>query len=284
MSLLRYTLKSIAGARIRFLLTTLAVVVGVAFTVGVFVTTDGLRSTFGDLSEDIFEGVDLSVRSEVEFGDRDFGAPLVDPALVDDIRSVDGVAAAEGGVFEFNVIAIDSNGEALESIGPPQMGVSWPEDQQLSQVSVWPDGISRPPRGGGEFARRENILETRCEEANPTGGFAIGGPGLAEQPQALVAQWRGDCARWRFGRAQQVPAKIADVEREQQHDEVAHHRIELFTAGPGRRARAQAHAADFRPSTRAAARARRRRSGSAGVFSLRPVANPPWRRAPRRRA
>ncbi|MCY4192892.1 MAG: FtsX-like permease family protein [bacterium] len=209
MSLLRYTLKSIAGARIRFLLTTLAVVVGVAFTVGVFVTTDGLRATFGDLSEDIFEGVDLSVRSEVEFGDRDFGAPLVDPALVDDIASVNGVAAAEGGVFEFNVIAIDSNGEALESIGPPQMGVSWPQDQQLSQVSVWPDGISRPPRGGDEFAldadtARENGFElgNRYRIITPTGtreftlvGLFRFGSGEDATVGAQIAAWDAQTAQ-----------------------------------------------------------------------------------------
>ncbi|MCY3634956.1 MAG: FtsX-like permease family protein [bacterium] len=144
----------------------MSVVIGVAFTVGVFVTTDGLRSTFGDLSEDIFRGVDLSVRSESEFGDRELSAPLLDPGLQEVVRSVDGVAAAEGGVFEFNVIAIDSDGEPLTSFGPPQMGVAWPADDLLSQVSVWPDGISRPPRGPEEFA-----MDARTALDN---GFEIG--------------------------------------------------------------------------------------------------------------
>ena len=137
-----------------------------AFTVGVFVTTDGLRATFGDLSEDIYRGVDLSVRSQTEFGDRELNAPLVDPALQDVVRSVDGVAAADGGVFEFNVIAIEPDGEPLTSFGPPQMGVSWPTDDLLSQVSVWPDGISRPPRGPDEFA-----MDARTALNN---GFEIG--------------------------------------------------------------------------------------------------------------
>ena len=174
--LIRYALKSIAGTRIRFLLTTLSVVIGVAFTVGVFVTTDGLRSTFGDLSEDIFRGVDLSVRSQSEFGDRELSAPLIDPALQEVVRSVDGVAAADGGVFEFNVIAIDADGEPLTSFGPPQMGVSWPTDELLSQVSVWPDGISRPPSGPDEFAMdattaRDNGFEIgeRYRVSTPTG-------------------------------------------------------------------------------------------------------------------
>lgn len=147
-----------------------------AFTVGVFVTTDGLRSTFGDLSDDIFRGVDLSVRSQSEFGDRELNAPLVDPALQDVVRSIDGVAAAEGGVFEFNVIAIDADGEALTSFGPPQFGVAWPDDELLSQISVWPDGVSQPPRGPDEFAMdartaRENGFEIgeRYRVSTPTG-------------------------------------------------------------------------------------------------------------------
>ena len=164
--MIRYTLKSLAGTRIRFILTTLSVIIGVAFTVGVFITTDGLRSTFGDLSEEIFLGVDLSVRAETEFGDRELSAPLIDPSLVEIIQSTEGVAAAEGGVFEINIIAIDPNGDPLSSFGPPQMGVSWPNDQQLSQLTIWPDGISRPPMNADEFA-----MDATTAQDN---GFEIG--------------------------------------------------------------------------------------------------------------
>ena len=207
--LIRYALKSIAGTRIRFLLTTLSVVIGVAFTVGVFVTTDGLRATFSDLSEDIFRGVDLSVRSQAEFGDREFSAPLVDPALEEVVRSVDGVAAAEGGIFEFNVIAIKPDGEALSSFGPPQMGVSWPTDDLLSQVSVWPDGISQPPQGPDEFAMdagtaRENGFEIgeRYRVSTPTGtrtftlvGHFRFGTGEEATVGAQIMAWDVETAR-----------------------------------------------------------------------------------------
>lgn len=190
------------------MLTTLSVVIGVAFTVGVFVTTDGLRSTFGDLSEDIFRGVDLSVRSESEFGDRELSAPLLDPDLQDVVRSVDGVAAAEGGVFEFNVIAIEPDGEPLTSFGPPQMGVAWPTDDLLSQVSVWPDGISRPPRGPDEFAMdvhtaRDNGFEVgeRYRVSTPTGtkeftlvGHFLFGTGEDATVGAQIMAWDVDTA------------------------------------------------------------------------------------------
>ncbi|WP_419848939.1 ABC transporter permease [Candidatus Poriferisocius sp.] len=134
------------------MLTTLAVVVSVGFTVGVLVTTSGLRSTFDNLSADIFQGVDLSVRPELAFGDRGESGTLVDPELLDDVRSVDGVAAAVGTVVEFNVIPITADGEALELVGPPQIGIGWPSDDSLGALEVWPDGVSRVPDVPDEFA------------------------------------------------------------------------------------------------------------------------------------
>ena len=134
------------------MLTTLAVVVSVGFTVGVLITTSGLRSTFGNLSQDIFEGVDLSVRRELAFGDRSQSEPLLDPELLEVVRSVEGVAAATGTVVEFSVVPITADGEALELAGPPQIGVGWPSDERLGALEVWADGVSRPPNGPDEFA------------------------------------------------------------------------------------------------------------------------------------
>ena len=133
------------------MLTTLAVVVSVGFTVGVLITTSGLRSTFDNLSEDIYEGVDLAVRPALVFGQRGESGTQVDPGLLDDVRSVDGVAAAVGTVIEFNVIPITADGEAVELFGPPQIGIGWPDDDSLGALEVWPDGVSRPPSGPDEF-------------------------------------------------------------------------------------------------------------------------------------
>ena len=50
MTLLRYSLRNIASTKIRFALTSLSVVAGVALTVGVLINTDGLRSSLGGLA------------------------------------------------------------------------------------------------------------------------------------------------------------------------------------------------------------------------------------------
>ena len=155
MFLLRLTLKNIAARKFLFLGTALSVVLGVSFVVGVFIVTDSLRATFDDIADDIAGSIDLRVRSEIEFGDR-LNAPEVDPALADEIAGVDGVAAVTGGVAAWNVVIIDSDGEPLQSFGPPQFGVSWSDEQALSELFL---AEGRPPGGPNEFATNSGTAE-----------------------------------------------------------------------------------------------------------------------------
>ena len=155
MFLLRLTLKNIAARKFLFLGTALSVVLGVSFVVGVFIVTDSLRATFDDIADDIAGSIDLRVRSEIEFGDR-LNAPEVDPALADEIAGVDGVAAATGGVAAWNVVIIDEEGEPLQSFGPPQFGVSWSDEQALSELFL---AEGRPPGGPNEFATNSGTAE-----------------------------------------------------------------------------------------------------------------------------
>ncbi|MCE2531537.1 MAG: FtsX-like permease family protein [Acidimicrobiia bacterium] len=155
MFLLRLTLKNIAARKFLFLGTALSVVLGVAFVVGVFIVTDSLRATFDDIADDIAGSIDLRVRSEIEFGDR-LNAPEVDPALADEIAGIDGVAAVTGGVAAWNVVIIDSDGEPLQSLGPPQFGVSWSDEEALTELFL---AEGRPPAGPDEFATNSGTAE-----------------------------------------------------------------------------------------------------------------------------
>ncbi|NIR39329.1 MAG: hypothetical protein GWN79_21910, partial [Actinobacteria bacterium] len=78
--ILKLIRRNIRGKPFRFLLTCSAVTMGVMFTVGVFVFTDGLRATFGNLSEDIEGSIEYAVRTRIDFGDQDLVATPVDPA------------------------------------------------------------------------------------------------------------------------------------------------------------------------------------------------------------
>ena len=155
MFLLRLTLKNIANRKFLFLGTALSVVLGVSFVVGVFIVTDSLRATFDDIADDIAGSIDLRVRSELEFGDR-LNAPEVDPALATEIAGVDGVAAVTGGVAAWNVVIIDPDGEPLQSLGPPQFGVSWSDEEALTELYL---AEGRPPEGPNEFAANAGTAE-----------------------------------------------------------------------------------------------------------------------------
>ena len=154
MTLLRYSLRNIASTKIRFALTSLAVVAGVALTVGVLINTDGLRSSLSGLAGRLYDHVDLSVRSQSSLGDVDQweDLALLDPSLTDQLEAIDGVETASGAVSEFSVVVIDASGDALDpGLGGQQAGMGWPTDESLGRVFVLDDGVSRRPSGADEF-------------------------------------------------------------------------------------------------------------------------------------
>ena len=154
MTLLRYSLRNIAGTRVRFALTALAAAVGVSLTVGVLINTDGLRRSFSDLAGRLYDHIDLSVRSQSTLGDVEQweDLPLLDPSLKDRLEAVDGVEKAAGAVSQWSVVAIDGDGNAVDPGTSLQGGMGWPEDESLGRVFVLDDGVSRRPSGPDEFA------------------------------------------------------------------------------------------------------------------------------------
>lgn len=175
MFLLRLTLKNIANRKFLFLGTALSVVLGVSFVVGVFIVTDSLRAAFDEIADDIAGSIDLRVRSEVEFGDQ-LNAPLVDPALADELAEFDGVSATTGGVVAWNVVIIDADGEPLQSVGPPQLGVSWSGEPALTELYL---AEGRRPQNSGEFATNSLTAETE--------NLTIGGTYQVSLPEGTQA-------------------------------------------------------------------------------------------------
>ena len=155
-------------------------VIGVALTVGVLIATDGLRNSLNDLSGKIYEKYDFTVRAASDVGDRNEGVPLLPPSMRDVLASIDGVEATAGLTQEFNTVAIDGDGNALDPGLGRQIGYGWPEAESLSTVYVYPDGVSRRPNGPDEFVidhftGRENNFEIgqRYQVATPTGTYSF---------------------------------------------------------------------------------------------------------------
>ncbi|NNE75104.1 MAG: FtsX-like permease family protein [Acidimicrobiales bacterium] len=112
--MLRHTLRSITSNKARFLLTTLVVVLGVTFVVASFALADSLRDTFGQLSADVNEGIDVQIQAIDEFdvaGQTGNNLP-VPASVLDDVRQLDGVNNAAGGIFFFSTFPIDGQGRS----------------------------------------------------------------------------------------------------------------------------------------------------------------------------
>jgi len=160
--MLRLTIRNLTANKARFAMTTFAVVLGVGFVVASFVLSDGLRSSFGDLSDEITVGTDLQVRPVSEFGE-----PLpLDQDLVGSISAIDGVEAVAGFVSANDnaMQPVKSDGTTITSAGPPQLTFSWVADQGLGSFTLV-DGTA--PDEPGEFA-----MDIDGAEAN---GFVVGG-------------------------------------------------------------------------------------------------------------
>jgi len=138
--MLHTTWKGLLGHKFRFVATALAVTLGVAFMAGTLVLTDTIRTTFDNLFANVYQGTDAVVRAKAAFeGPPGAGTQRgrVDAALVDTVRRVDGVAAAEGDVGGYaRLIGKDGTALGNPATGAPTLGLSWTENTALNTFTI----------------------------------------------------------------------------------------------------------------------------------------------------
>jgi putative ABC transport system permease protein len=143
----RIALKSTLARKGRIVLTSLAVIAGCAFLSGVFVFSDTIRGSFDRLFANAYAGTDAFVRSSNVI-EGDFGAESRDrlsDSLIGEIRSLPGVAEAEGDIQGFSRIAT-ADGTVIGQQGPPKFGGVYIE----SDSSPWDIVEGQPPLGADQ--------------------------------------------------------------------------------------------------------------------------------------
>ena len=136
------TLKTIRAKKARFVLTAVAVMLGVAFMAGTLVLTDTIKQTYNDLAGQVYKDTDAVVRSAstVE-ADNTTTRGSIDAALLDQVRAVPGVAAAEPQVLGVALV-VGHDGELLDSSRNRAIpiGMAWESDgcatKQASAAAV----------------------------------------------------------------------------------------------------------------------------------------------------
>src|SRR5437764_605684 len=122
------TRKGLVAHKFRLLLTSISIVLGVAFVAGTFVFTDTIGSVFDHLFTQTTSGTDAVVRAKLPFkihtqgGGQQDRAPVPD-SLVPLVRSTPGVAEAQGSVNGYALVT-GKDGKAVEGQAPT-LGVSW---------------------------------------------------------------------------------------------------------------------------------------------------------------
>src|SRR3954471_2543277 len=145
----KVTLKGIASKKVRFLLTGIAVMLGVAFISGTFVLTATISNTFDGLFSDIYQHTDAVVRAKETFnGSFGAGRGTISADLLPTVRRASGVDKADGEVQGLAII-VDKHGDALGSNGrgAPTFGFAYAPDRELSTIHVVE---GRGPRTGDD--------------------------------------------------------------------------------------------------------------------------------------
>ena len=113
----KVTIKGILAKKVRFALTGVAVMLGVAFVSGTFVLTATISQTFDNLFSNIYQHTDAVVREkEVFSGNFGAGRGRVSDTVLPVVKSATGVAQADGIVQGIAVI-VDKHDKALGSNG-----------------------------------------------------------------------------------------------------------------------------------------------------------------------
>jgi putative ABC transport system permease protein len=142
------TLRGILARKLRLALTTLAVLLGVAFVTGTYVLTDTIERSFDLIFRRTVTDVDLVVRARDPYtGGGSQRTRIPDSALAP-VRAVDGVATADGTTFGYAQF-VDGDGNSIQNGLAPTIGLSWPESG-AGPLELADDGESRAPRGQRE--------------------------------------------------------------------------------------------------------------------------------------
>ncbi|ODB79049.1 MULTISPECIES: ABC transporter permease [Micromonospora] len=166
--MLRLTLRQVRADGLRLLLSSLAIVLGVAFVAGTLMFTDGMRAGAYERAGEFDRHTDLAAYAETD--------PLP-PALVDRVRALDGVAAAAG--------ELTGSAGVVGADGRPVLGyavlAAVPTEAALQSYDVVAGRL--PQRPGEVVLDDETVAEQRFTVGGPV---SIGGRDGAARPYTLV--------------------------------------------------------------------------------------------------
>src|SRR4051794_24068938 len=171
----RTTVKTLLARKLRLVTTGLAVLLGVAFMAGTLVLTDTIGHTFDNLFANVYGTTDAVVRAPSTFeAQGQDQRPRVPAGLVEQVASVPGVAAAEGGITGYAQL-IDKEGKAVgdPQNGAPPFGTNW---STVEALNPFPLAEGRSPTADDEVVIDRNSAKKAGYHIGDKASVLVQGP------------------------------------------------------------------------------------------------------------
>ncbi len=153
----RITWKGMWAHKLRFALTGLAVILGVAFMAGTQILTDTMGKTFDGIFDSTNQGVNVVVRRAAPIkGDFVEVRERVDAGTLARIGKVPGIDVAAGTV-QGAAVLVGPDGKAKVSQGGSTIGSNWIENRRLNPFSI---ATGHSPRGPGEVVIDQSTFDS----------------------------------------------------------------------------------------------------------------------------
>jgi len=160
---LRVSLRSLLGRKVRLLMSTFAIVLGVSFVVGTLVFSDTLQRSFDSIFAS--SAGDVVVRPDGQGGGPP-GSRTVPGDVVAELAALPGAARADGQVASIGVYVIDTDDRPVGGFGPPALGQGWSDAPAVDGREGLVIVEGRAPQGPQDV-----VLDTRTAER---AGYAVG--------------------------------------------------------------------------------------------------------------
>ena len=202
----RLAFRSLASRPLRTVLTTLAILLGVAMITGTFVLTDQIDNGFASIFQTSFKGTAVQVSPKTSFAATDSSgtsAQTLNDGMLAEVQAVPGVAKASGTYQTLGAAIVD--GETIGTGGAPTLLTSI-QDEPFNQATIV---AGRSVRAAGEVA----IIKSFADKAGlkPGDTFAVAAPaGLQHVTVAGVFTW-GESGS--MGGTIVVAGRLQDVQR-----------------------------------------------------------------------
>jgi putative ABC transport system permease protein len=170
--MVRVTLKGVRSHLVRFLLTAVAVCLGVSLVAGTYVLTDSIDDTFNKIIDQGSASTDAQVRG-TDSGTTSFdGTTLRSPLPIsygDRLKTVDGVQRVSPDI-QGTAVLVGSSGTAVRTGGAPNLAFAYQSDDPTFRMIS-----GRGPTKDGEVAVESSTLKRSGLKVGDTTKALIGG-------------------------------------------------------------------------------------------------------------